>query len=199
MKMAPKDFTDSFEPSLAHDDSDSSCSSCDSQHVNNSKKERKSVHFNEQCYLKMYGMPTKADQANAWYTPNELQQLKKESKYIAKMARNGQTVEGEEMSFGLESQNREKSELKAKRRYLTWDLVMDGQYDHVSPLEIAAMCSQVSEGSSKDAERSAALLHLSILKDQKMALRPSKKILSRKSSSALSTQPNCLTTVSRVA
>jgi hypothetical protein len=191
--MAPKDFTDAHYP--IHHDSSSSCSSC---FTDDSKKPKKSVHFNEQCYLNLFTMPTKTDRANAWFTSEDLQQFKMNSKLVAKAVRDGKTVEDEDMDFGLDNQNRQKSDLKLKRRYLSWDLVMDGQDALASPLEIATQCLQVSEGSSNDAIRSATLLHLSILQDKKMAAR-GKRILTRRSTLVSSHEPRCHTTVSRVA
>jgi hypothetical protein len=203
--MAPKDFTDS--PCLFHDDDNSSCSSCEESDiiVNNQKQTTSVVRFNAQCYLKFYSKPTETDRANAWYTRGNFQQFKMHSKLVAKAARNGLNVEGEEMIFGLDNQNRKKSNLKAKRRHLTCDLVMNGQEDDTTcPLAIAAQCSQVSEGSSNDAVTSATMLHMSLLlhEDENMIVRTttttsSKKILTRKSS--FSTRPGRLTTVSQVA
>jgi hypothetical protein len=136
-------------------------SSCESDHIN-SNRQHKSVHFNQECYLKLYSKPTETDRANAWYTGEDLQQFKMNSELVGNAIRHGETIEGESMNFlGLDNQDRQKADLKLKRRYLTWDIVMDGQEEasNASPLEIAAQCWQVSEGSSEDAVRSATLLH----------------------------------------
>ena len=194
--MAPRDFTDGLAASIAHHhDDQTSCSSCDSDII--IMKQKRAVHFNEQCYLKLYAMPNETDRVNAWYTCDDLQQFKQNCKAVAKAALKGRTIEGEEMVFGLESHFRERFDLKKQRRYLCWELVLDGQNDNRTPIDIAAKCSKVSEGSSNDAERTATLLRMSILHDAKVAP-PSKKVLTRRHSPIL-TEPRLRRTVSRVA
>ena len=187
--MAPKDFTDGLDASLVHHDDQSSCSSCDSDIIN--LKQKKAVHFYAQCSITLYAMPTETDRANAWYTCDDLLQFKQNSKVIAKAASMGKTIEGEEMMFGLENHFQEKSELKMQRRYLCWDLVMDGQNNIERSLDTAAKCSKVSEGSSIDAAHAATLLRISIFQDQTVAAQRA-IVLSRRQTAMVTEQRLCI-------
>lgn len=175
--MAPKDFTDSLTSAFMHEDDHVSCSSCEDTEI----RQKKSVHFNPSCQLKLYSMPSQEDRANAWYDAADYQQFKSISKAVAKAARQGNTITGEDMTFGLEAGDKKRSELKTQRRYTVWDLVLDGQEDNQSPIEIAGHCSKISDASARDAVRTATLLHVSLLHDELVASRkivPQKPLLS---------------------
>ena len=158
--MPPKDFIDNPFDEM-------SCSSCETATTPKKKQQqpKKSVHFNESCVLKLYPMPTREDRVNAWYNGNELKSFKQGARVVARAVRHGKTVDGEEMVFGLDSVQRQRSDLKVQRRFLLWDIVFESQWKNASDLEIAERCASVSVESSRDAQQVATLLQLSMIRD----------------------------------